>query len=166
MCILFRTQLIALRVHSVVEAHRRKAKARAVGCSCSIIQCTECSITATISHDLYIVFKKSNPHNIWSEEWSSYPQFTVREYGACSLVLSATNQQYFSLTTNQSFSQNKPAPAISHQPNEKFMSRSIGFGERRRTASSCYHLLLLEAKRPPECPALHGCTAYAGHVLA
>jgi hypothetical protein len=40
--------------------------------------------------------------------------------------LSATSQQYFSLTTNQPtatsqqyFSQNKPAPAISHQPNEQ-----------------------------------------------
>jgi hypothetical protein len=39
----------------------------------------------------------------------------------CSLGLSATNQQYFSLRTNQPavlFSQNKPAPAISHQPTE------------------------------------------------
>jgi hypothetical protein len=48
---------------------------------------------------------------------------------ACSLGLSATSQQYFSLRTNQPlatsrnqpavfFSQNKPAPAISHQPTE------------------------------------------------
>jgi hypothetical protein len=44
----------------------------------------------------------------------------------CSLGLSATNQQYFSLTTNQPqqpasstfFSKNKPAPAISHQSND------------------------------------------------
>jgi hypothetical protein len=47
----------------------------------------------------------------------------------CSLGLSATSQQYFSLRTNQPpatsqnqpallFSQNKPAPAISHQPTE------------------------------------------------
>jgi hypothetical protein len=46
---------------------------------------------------------------------------------ACSLGLSATSQQYFYLRTNQPpatsrnqsavlFSQNKPAPAISHQP--------------------------------------------------
>jgi hypothetical protein len=49
---------------------------------------------------------------------------------ACSLGLSATSQQYFSLTTNQPpatsrnqpavlFSHNKPAPAISHQPTEQ-----------------------------------------------
>jgi hypothetical protein len=49
---------------------------------------------------------------------------------ACSLGLSATSQQYFSLRTNQPpatsrnqpavlFSQNKPAPAISHQPTEQ-----------------------------------------------
>jgi hypothetical protein len=45
----------------------------------------------------------------------------------CSLGLSATSQQYFSLTTNQPpatsqqylFSQNKSAPAISHQPTEQ-----------------------------------------------
>jgi hypothetical protein len=49
---------------------------------------------------------------------------------ACSLGLSAISQQYFSLRTNQPpatsrnqpavlFSQNKPAPAISHQPTEQ-----------------------------------------------
>jgi hypothetical protein len=49
---------------------------------------------------------------------------------ACSLGLSATSQQYFSLRTNQPpatsrnqpavlVSQNKPAPAISHQPTEQ-----------------------------------------------
>jgi hypothetical protein len=45
----------------------------------------------------------------------------------CSLGLSATSQQYFSITTNQPpatsqqylFSQNKSAPAISHQPTER-----------------------------------------------
>jgi hypothetical protein len=48
----------------------------------------------------------------------------------CSLGLSATSQQYFSLRANQPqatsrnqpavlFSQNKPAPAISHQPTEQ-----------------------------------------------
>jgi hypothetical protein len=48
----------------------------------------------------------------------------------CSLGLSATSQQYFSLRKNQPpatsrnqpavlFSQNKPAPAISHQPTEQ-----------------------------------------------
>jgi hypothetical protein len=48
----------------------------------------------------------------------------------CSLGLPATSQQYFSLRTNQPsatsqnqpavlFSQNKPAPAISHQPTEQ-----------------------------------------------
>jgi hypothetical protein len=45
-------------------------------------------------------------------------------YPACSLGLSATNQQYFSLTTNQSvvlFSQNKPAPAISPPANRPGM---------------------------------------------
>jgi hypothetical protein len=52
------------------------------------------------------------------------------EQTACSLGLSATSQQYFSLRTNQPpatsrnqpavlFSQNKPAPAISHQPTEQ-----------------------------------------------
>jgi hypothetical protein len=51
-------------------------------------------------------------------------------HSACSLGLSATSQQYFSLRTNQPpatsrnqpavlFSQNKPAPAISHQPTEQ-----------------------------------------------
>jgi hypothetical protein len=41
---------------------------------------------------------------------------------ACSLGLSATSQQHFSLRTNQPavlFSQNKSALAISHQPNEQ-----------------------------------------------
>jgi hypothetical protein len=49
---------------------------------------------------------------------------------ACSLGLSATSQQYFSLGTNQPqatsrnqpavlFSQNKPAPAMSHQPTKQ-----------------------------------------------
>jgi hypothetical protein len=45
-----------------------------------------------------------------------------RDPSPCSLGLSATSQQYFSLTTNQTavlFSQNKPAPAISHQPTEQ-----------------------------------------------
>jgi hypothetical protein len=47
----------------------------------------------------------------------------------CSLGLSATSHQYFSLTLNQPpatnqqaavlFSHNKPAPAISHQPTER-----------------------------------------------
>jgi hypothetical protein len=52
------------------------------------------------------------------------------ELTACSLGLSATSQQYFSLRTNQPpaisrnqpavlFSQNKSAPAISHQPTEQ-----------------------------------------------
>jgi hypothetical protein len=52
------------------------------------------------------------------------------QFSACSLGLSATSQQYFSLRTNQPpaisrnqpavlFSQNKPAPAISHQPTEQ-----------------------------------------------
>jgi hypothetical protein len=51
---------------------------------------------------------------------------------ACSLGLSATSQQYFSLRTNQPpatsrnqpavlFSQNKPAQAISHQPTEQVL---------------------------------------------
>jgi hypothetical protein len=53
---------------------------------------------------------------------------------ACSFGLSATSQQYFSLRTNQPpatsrnqpavpFSQNKPAPAISHQPTEQAASQ-------------------------------------------
>jgi hypothetical protein len=60
----------------------------------------------------------------------------------CSLGLSATSQQYSSLRTNQPpatsqnqpavlFSQNKPAPAISHQPTEQaaylFTFDGIGF---------------------------------------
>jgi hypothetical protein len=51
----------------------------------------------------------------------------------CSLGLSATSQQYFSLRTNQPpatsqnqpavlFTQNKPAPAISHQTTEQAVS--------------------------------------------
>jgi hypothetical protein len=48
-------------------------------------------------------------------------KFTFEDHAMCSLGLSATSQQYFSLRTNQPqpvvlFSQNKPAPAISHQP--------------------------------------------------
>jgi hypothetical protein len=46
----------------------------------------------------------------------------------CSLGLSATSQQYFSLTSNQPavlFSQNKPAPAISHQPTEQAASNLV-----------------------------------------
>jgi hypothetical protein len=63
---------------------------------------------------------------------------------ACSLGLSAISQQYFSLRTNQPpatsrnqpavlFSQNKPAPAISHQPTEQAvrwklpLARFVGF---------------------------------------
>jgi hypothetical protein len=57
------------------------------------------------------------------------------ESTACSLGLSATSQQYFSLRTNQPpatsrnqpaviFSQNKPAPAISHQPTEQAANRT------------------------------------------
>jgi hypothetical protein len=51
-------------------------------------------------------------------------------YTPCSLGLSATSQQYFSVRMNQPpaisrnqpavlFSQNKSAPAISHQPTEQ-----------------------------------------------
>jgi hypothetical protein len=58
---------------------------------------------------------------------------------ACSLGLSATSQQYFSLRTNQPpatshnqpavlFSQNKPAPAISHQPTEQAAGRCPEIG--------------------------------------
>jgi hypothetical protein len=71
--------------------------------------------------------------------------FRFRRFGddfvPYSLGLSATSQQYFSLRTNQQpanstflseqtsnqptvlFSQNKPAPAISHQPNEQTVAR-------------------------------------------
>jgi hypothetical protein len=52
-----------------------------------------------------------------------------KEFNALFACLSATSQQYFSLTTNQPpatsnqpavlFSQNKPAPVISHQPTEQ-----------------------------------------------
>jgi hypothetical protein len=53
--------------------------------------------------------------------------FIVHVHKVGSLALSATSQQYFSLGTNQPisnqpavlFSQNKPAPAISHQPTEQ-----------------------------------------------
>jgi hypothetical protein len=58
---------------------------------------------------------------------------TLASLTHCSLGLSATSQQYFSLRTNQTpatshnqpavlFSQNKPAPAISHQPTEQAVS--------------------------------------------
>jgi hypothetical protein len=62
-----------------------------------------------------------------SEQTSTSHQPPTKRTGqACSLGLSATSQQYFSLRTNQPpatsrnqpavlFSQNKPAPAISHQ---------------------------------------------------
>jgi hypothetical protein len=46
----------------------------------------------------------------------------ISDPSPCSLGLSATSQQYFSLTTNQPavlFSQNKLAPAISHPPTEQ-----------------------------------------------
>jgi hypothetical protein len=48
----------------------------------------------------------------------------------CSLRLSAISQQYFSLrinqppATSQLLSQNKPAPVISHQPNERAGGKS------------------------------------------
>jgi hypothetical protein len=56
--------------------------------------------------------------------------YILQSNSACSLGLSATSQQYFSLITNQPlatsrnqpavlFSQNKPAPTISHQPTEQ-----------------------------------------------
>jgi hypothetical protein len=50
---------------------------------------------------------------------------TFRSFG-----LSTTSQQYFSLRTNQPsatvlFSQNKPASATSHQPNEQAVSRAF-----------------------------------------
>jgi hypothetical protein len=70
--------------------------------------------------------------------WYMQPAMTLRsdELAACSLGLSATSQQYFSLRTNQPaatsrnqpavlFSQSKPAPAISHQPTEQALGRSI-----------------------------------------
>jgi hypothetical protein len=72
---------------------------------------------------------------------------------ACSLGLSATSQQYFSLRTNQPpatsrnqpavfFSQNKPAPAISHQPTEQaifeiFSSRESGICGAEKGCESC-----------------------------
>jgi hypothetical protein len=60
---------------------------------------------------------------------SKHTRAALREQAPCSLGLSATSQQYFSLRTNQPsatsqnqpavlFSQNKPAPAISHQPEQ------------------------------------------------
>jgi hypothetical protein len=61
---------------------------------------------------------------------------SVTKSSPCSLGLSATSQQYFSLRTNQPpatsqnqpavlFSQNKPAPAISHQPTEQAACREL-----------------------------------------
>jgi hypothetical protein len=47
---------------------------------------------------------------------------TVGTIAACLFGLSATSQQCFPLRTNQPavlFSQNKSAPATSHQPNEQ-----------------------------------------------
>jgi hypothetical protein len=65
----------------------------------------------------------------------NFGQYISLQQAACSLGLSATSQQYFSLRTNQPpatsrnqpavlFSQNKPAPAISHQPTEQAEERS------------------------------------------
>jgi hypothetical protein len=63
--------------------------------------------------------------------FSSLENLPFRHFAARSLGLSATSQQYFSLRTDQPpatsrnnqsavlFSQNKPAPAISHQPTEQ-----------------------------------------------
>jgi hypothetical protein len=59
---------------------------------------------------------------------------------ACSFGLSATSQQYFSLRTNQPpatsrnqpavlFSQNKPAPAINHQPTEQAARKMLTAGK-------------------------------------
>jgi hypothetical protein len=63
--------------------------------------------------------------------------------GTLVLGLSATSQQYFSLrkpaTTNQPavlFSQNKPAPAISHQPTEQACLSMLG----RRQSSRKMHM--------------------------
>jgi hypothetical protein len=68
------------------------------------------------------------------------------EETACSLGLSATSQQYFSLRTNQPptisrnqpavlFSQNKPAPAISHQPTEQAAYLQSAHHERKGSVS-------------------------------
>jgi hypothetical protein len=67
-----------------------------------------------------------------------YHIFFCRIVKACSLGLSTTSQQYFSLRTNQPpatsrnqpavlFSQNKPAPAISHQPTEQAVNLTPAF---------------------------------------
>jgi hypothetical protein len=57
----------------------------------------------------------------------------------------ASSQQYFSFTTNQSpavlFSQNKQAPAISHQPNEQ-----AGLGSSLRIFSFFTFFFLFFAK--------------------
>jgi hypothetical protein len=72
--------------------------------------------------------------------------------------LSATSQQYFSLRTNQPqvtsrnqpavlFSQNKPAPAISHQPTEQadpekiMLFLTISLREREKKTSFCSGVL-------------------------
>jgi hypothetical protein len=66
----------------------------------------------------------------------------LRIFTACSLGLSATSQQYFSLRTNQPpatsrnqpavlFSQNKPAQAMSHQPTEQAVTTTWWRNPRR-----------------------------------
>jgi hypothetical protein len=69
----------------------------------------------------------TSPHSPAYPPASQLPSFprpstSYVAHPPCSLGLSATSQQYFSLRTNQppatsqqNFSQNKPAPAISHQ---------------------------------------------------
>jgi hypothetical protein len=70
--------------------------------------------------------------------YEMHVKFFSLELAPCSLGLSATSQQYFSLRTNQPpatsqnqpavlFSQNKPAPAISHQPTEQAVDYRITF---------------------------------------
>jgi hypothetical protein len=65
-----------------------------------------------------------------NKEWCGDALGSDTQAAACSFGLSATSQQYFSLRTNQPsvtsrnqpavlFSQNKPAPAISHRPTEQ-----------------------------------------------
>jgi hypothetical protein len=63
-------------------------------------------------------------------EYACVSSLIFLSFSPCSLGFSATSQQYFSLRTNQPpatsqnqpavlFYQNKPAPAISHQPTEQ-----------------------------------------------
>jgi hypothetical protein len=89
----------------------------------------------TICAAIYELGGMINSNSYTDIELSCIPNQDSSGFAPCSLGLSATSQQYFSLRTNQPpaisrnqpavlFSQNQSAPAISHQPTEQALGWS------------------------------------------